>query len=71
MKRKRKAREILGENVVQLRAFHGWTQEHLAEKAELDRRYVQRIEAGVANPGVDVLSRLKTAFDCEWDDLLG
>jgi transcriptional regulator with XRE-family HTH domain len=47
------------------------TQETLAEKAEIDRRYVQRIERGTANPGVEVLARLKKAFRCSWDELLG
>tara|TARA_R110002049_G_scaffold137349_3_gene297295 strand:- start:362 stop:508 length:147 start_codon:yes stop_codon:yes gene_type:complete len=47
------------------------SQEKLAEVARIDRRYVQRIEAGIANPSVEVLERLKTALKCTWDDLLG
>ena len=54
-----------------LRQLHGMTQETLAEKAEIDRRYVQRIERGTANPGVEVLSRLRKSFRCSWDELLG
>ena len=46
------------------------TQEQLAEKAEIDRRYLQRIEKGTANPGVDVLTRLKSALSAEWEDLM-
>jgi transcriptional regulator with XRE-family HTH domain len=46
------------------------TQERLAEKVAIDRRYVQRIERGTANPGIDVLTRLKSAFGCTWDELL-
>lgn len=54
-----------------LRQLRGMTQETLAEKADIDRRYVQRIESGTANPGVEVLARLKKSFRCSWDELLG
>jgi transcriptional regulator with XRE-family HTH domain len=47
------------------------TQERLTELAAIDRRYVQRIEAGTANPGVEVVARLRKAFQCSWEDLLG
>jgi transcriptional regulator with XRE-family HTH domain len=63
-------RKSLGRNVVRLRQLNEITQERLAELVEIDRRYVQRIEAGTANPGVDVLARLKKAFRCSWEDLL-
>lgn len=46
------------------------TQEDLAEGAEIDRRYVQRIEAGTANPGFDIVARLRAALKCSWDELL-
>jgi transcriptional regulator with XRE-family HTH domain len=64
------ARFILGQNVNRLRQASGLTQEQLAEKTEIDRRYLQRIEKGTANPGVEVLWRLKAALAVEWDDLL-
>ena len=46
------------------------TQEKLAELAEIDRCYVQRIERGTANPGVEVVGRLREVFDVSWADLL-
>ena len=46
------------------------TQEALAEKADISRRYLQQIEAGQMNPTVKVVSRLRKAFRCSWDDLL-
>jgi transcriptional regulator with XRE-family HTH domain len=46
------------------------TQEVLAEKAEIDRRYVQRMERGTANAGIDVLTRVRRALDCTWQELL-
>jgi transcriptional regulator with XRE-family HTH domain len=63
-------RVILGKNVNRLRTARGLTQDQLAEGAEIDRRYVQRIEAGTANPGIDVLIRLRRALDCSWEELL-
>lgn len=62
-------RVILGKNVNRLRMRCGLTQDDLAERAEIDRRYVQRIEAGTANPGIDVLTRIRAALDSSWDDL--
>ena len=46
------------------------TQEALAEKADISRRYLQQIEAGQMNPTVKVVSRLRKALRCLWDDLL-
>ena len=49
----------------------GLTQDDLAGLAEIDRRYVQRIEAGTANPGVDVLFRIRESLRVSWDELFG
>lgn len=48
----------------------GLTQEELADQSRMDRRQLQRIEAGTANPGVEMLVRLRKALDCSWLDLL-
>ncbi len=48
----------------------GLTQDDLAGLAEIDRRYVQRIEAGTANPGIDVICRVRVALAASWDALL-
>ena len=48
----------------------GLTQDDLAGLAEIDRRYVQRIEAGTANPGIDVICRVREALSASWDELL-
>lgn len=65
-----KRRTILGQNVARLRGVRGFTQEKLAEMVDVDRRYIQRIEAGTANPGIDVLARLKVALSVSWTRLL-
>jgi transcriptional regulator with XRE-family HTH domain len=59
----------VGQNVCRLRTKKVLTQERLAEKAEISRRYLQRIESGERNPTVDILTRLRRALDCAWDDL--
>jgi transcriptional regulator with XRE-family HTH domain len=56
--------------VARLRGLHGLTQVKLAELVDVDRRYIQRIEAGTANPGIDVLSRLKESLAARWTQLL-
>ena len=48
----------------------GLTQEELADQSRIDRRQLQRIEAGTANPGVEMLVRIRKALDCSWVDLL-
>lgn len=64
-----KPRVILGRNVCQVRQARTMTQDELAEHADIDRRYVQRIEAGTANPGIDVMSRIRDALGCTWNEL--
>ena len=63
-------RTVLGRNINRLRMERGLTQDDLAERAEIDRRYVQRIEAGTANPGIDVICRLRDALHASWAELL-
>jgi transcriptional regulator with XRE-family HTH domain len=59
----------VGQNVCRLRTKVAWTQEQLAGRAEISRRYLQRIESGERNPTVDILARLRRALDCSWSDL--
>lgn len=66
-----RARQILGKNVNRLRMTAKMTQEELSDQAQIDRRQLQRIEAGTANPGVEMLARLRKALDCSWEDLFG
>jgi len=49
-------------NTRRLRRKQGWTQEVLAEKAGLEARYVQQIEAGKTNMTLAVLVDLATAL---------
>lgn len=58
---KTKARELVrfGSNVRRLREAKNWTQEHLAEKADLDQTYISGIERGERN--LTILSVAKLA----------
>ncbi len=41
--------QILGQNIAYFRRQKGWSQEFLAEKADLSREYVTRVERGQKN----------------------
>lgn len=56
-----------GKNVRRLRQARGFSQEHLAEMAELDRSYVGGIERGERNPALKTIVRLAAALDISPD----
>ncbi len=60
----------LGTNVRRIRECKGWSQEKLAEMAELDRTYISGIERGLRNPTVRVLQRIADALGIPAPDLL-
>jgi transcriptional regulator with XRE-family HTH domain len=60
----------LGANIRRERTARGITQEKLAEKADLNLRTVQKIEAGDINILVTTLVRIHQALKCGWDKLL-
>lgn len=62
--------KAFGKNVGRLRYQAKFTQEQLAEKADISRRYVQLIEAGSYVPTIEVAAKLKKALKVEWNDLL-
>ncbi len=60
----------LGTNVRRIRERKGWSQEKLAEMAELDRTYVSGIERGIRNPTVGVIQRIADALGVPAAELL-
>jgi transcriptional regulator with XRE-family HTH domain len=64
-------RRKLGQNVVTLRGKRELTQEQLAERAGIDRRFIQKVEAGELGASLAVLKRLRRALNVNWDELLG
>ena len=61
---------LIGRNIHRLRMKAGLTQEQLAEKAEVDLRSLQRIEAGSWNMTIDYLNRFRQALDCTWRQMV-
>jgi transcriptional regulator with XRE-family HTH domain len=59
-----------GQNVYRLRNASDLTQEQLAEKADISRRYVQMIESSQYTPTVEVAAKLRSALNVSWDELM-
>ncbi|MCP8892822.1 helix-turn-helix domain-containing protein [Sphingomonas faeni] len=56
------ARDILAQNLRALRRTKGWSQEELADRAQIDRTYVSALERCIYAASVDVLDRLANAL---------
>lgn len=57
----------LGLNIRRLRKERGYTQEVLAERADIDVRHLQRVEAGEPDPGFVLLDKICLALGCDWN----
>jgi transcriptional regulator with XRE-family HTH domain len=57
-----KHRRLLGESVRAARKKAGFSQEKLAEKADLSAVFISRIERGVESPSVDNLVKIARAL---------
>ena len=60
----------LGKRVRELRSEHGFSQERLAELADIHENHVRRIEGGTANPSYLVLVRIARALGVTLPELL-
>ncbi len=65
-----KHRKVLGGNIRTYRRRLKWSQEKLAEKADLHRNYIGDIERGEENVSVDALSRIASALNARLSDLV-
>jgi transcriptional regulator with XRE-family HTH domain len=63
MKNRDRSLAAFGRNVGRFRSGRGWSQDKLAEKAELDRTYVSGIERGLRNPGIKTVVRIARALN--------
>jgi transcriptional regulator with XRE-family HTH domain len=66
---KRTPQIVFGQNVCRLRTAAKLTQESLAERSNLSRRFLQSIESGTKSPTVSTVVQLKKALVCSWSDL--
>ena len=65
----RNALKILGQRIRQKRKSLNWTQEHLADKAEMDRSYVGGVERGERNLTFTILCQVCAALNCDVAEL--
>lgn len=61
---------LLGAEIQRLRIAQGWSQEHLAEVANLHRTYISQLERGLKSPSVRVLHQIATALGVTMSVLL-
>ena len=64
-----KYRKIVGENIRTHRRNLKWSQEKLAERADLHPVYVGKVERGEENVSLDALMRIVTALKISLNDL--
>lgn len=62
-------KKLLGKRLKSLRMGKRYTQEKLAEIANLHSKYVSSLECGRENPTLDVLVRLSEALDIELSEM--
>ena len=62
--------KVFGANVRRERVAAGLTQERLAEKADLNIRTLQSLEAGELNILVSTAIRIRRAIGCGWERLV-
>lgn len=60
----------VGRRIRELRQAKGWSQQLLADHAELERAHLSRLEEGRREAGLRVLERIAIALDVEVEDLV-
>ncbi|WP_291545921.1 helix-turn-helix transcriptional regulator [Bacteroides sp.] len=60
-------KEQIGMRISELRKERGMTQEELAEASRVDRTNISKIESGVYNVSMDILSKIATVLECTVD----
>ena len=61
--------EILGNNIRNLRKERNWTQEQLAEKAEISVPYMTQIELGKKQASLETVENIAKALSVSIDEL--
>lgn len=64
-------RLTVGRRIRLIRQQRGWSQEVLAELADLNRSYVGAVERGEHNIGIDTIERLAFALEITMCQLVG
>lgn len=58
-------RKLMGQRIRQLRKSKGWTQQQLAERSQMDYKYLGGIERGERNVTIDNLEKIASGFGVE------
>ncbi|HEV2208585.1 MAG TPA: helix-turn-helix transcriptional regulator [Verrucomicrobiae bacterium] len=64
-------RRLLGEAIRERRKKADWSQEKLAERADLSMVFISRVERGKESPSFDSLVRIARALGVQVRDLVG
>lgn len=64
------ARERFARNLRAWRAVRGLSQQHLAERADLSRVYISKVENSAASVSIDTMERLAVVLAIDITDLL-
>ena len=59
----------LGQRIQALREARGWPPSALARRADISVDTIYSIEQGRVRPGLDLLTRLATVLDADYDEL--
>lgn len=59
-------REMIGQQVAEIRKQRGMTQEELGERAGLSRVSIGKIERGISEPTITNLSQISQVLDCKF-----
>ena len=62
--------ERVGRRIRALRRAKGWSQQLLADHAELERAHLSRLEDGRREAGLRVLERIAIALEVEGEDVV-
>ena len=54
---------VVGQRIRELRMQRGWTQQLLADHADLTREHINKLETGQVEPGLRALERIASALD--------
>ena len=60
----------VGNRIKELRQAKGWSQQLLADHAQIERSHLTRLEEGRKEAGLRVLERIALALDVEIEDLV-
>jgi transcriptional regulator with XRE-family HTH domain len=61
-------KNLIGKRIKEIRRSNHLSQEQLAEKADINSKYLSRMERGTENPTLDMLIKLSNALEVEmWE----